>query len=165
MRTALVFGYGQKRDGSIDEQTQNRCEKAVQLYRQGKIQKIYLTVSASKNGVSMAEAMRDFLVCQGVKETDIVIERRGGNTAGEMDLFLSLLPHDSKAIFVSTWYHLPRIFWLAIWRIPAARFSLSVAWRHAHFKADVLIEFAKLANAILRPRRSAKVMAKAPTLS
>lgn len=162
MRTVLVFGYGQKRDGSIDEQTQNRCEKAVQLYRQSKIQKIYLTVSAIKNGVSMAEAMRDFMVCQGVKEADTVIERRGGNTAGEMDVFLSLLPRGSKVVFVSTWYHLPRILWLALWRIPPTRFALSAAWGHAHFRVDVLVEFAKLANALLRPRRSSKVLANAP---
>ena len=45
------------------------------MYRDGKIGKIYLTVSASKNGVSMASAMRDFIVEQGVCENEIAVER------------------------------------------------------------------------------------------
>ena len=127
------------------------------MYRGGKIGKIYLMMSASKSGMSMASAMRDFLVEQGVCENDIVVERRGGNTAGEMDVFLALVP-SGKVVFVSTWYHTPRILWLALWRVRLTRFALGVAWRHAHFKADVLVEFLKLANAILRPRRSSKVV-------
>ena len=106
----------------------------------------------------MASAMRDFLVEQKVCENDIVVERRGGNTAGEMDVFLALVPTAAKVVFVSTWYHIPRILWLALWRVRLTRFALGVAWQHAHFKADVLIEFAKLANAVLRPRSSAKVL-------
>ena len=165
MKKCLILGYGQKKDGAIDEQTEDRCRKALRMYREGKIEKIYLTVFASKNGVSMASAMRDFLVGQGVFENDIVVERRGGNTAGEMEVFLSIVPNEAKVVFVSTWYHIPRILWLALWRVRLTRFALGVAWRHAHFKADVLIEFLKFANAILRPRSSAKVLSVAPSPS
>ena len=164
MKKCLVLGYGQRENGRIDEQTEDRCQKALRMYRDGKIRKIYLTVSASKNGVSMASAMRDFLVEQGVCENDIVVERRGGNTAGEVEVFLALVPTHEKVVFVSTWYHVPRILWLALWRINPARLAVGVAWQHAHFKADVLIEFPKLANALLRPKRSAKVFATAPSL-
>jgi len=128
------------------------------MYRDGKIGKIFLTVSASKNGVSMASAMRGFLVEQGMCENDIVVERRGGNTAGEMDVFLSIIPDEGKVVFVSTWYHIPRILWLALWRVRLSRLALGMAWRHAHLKANVLVEFPKFANAILRPRSSAKVL-------
>lgn len=158
MKTALVFGYGQTKDGEIDKQTKNRCEKAIQLYRDEKILKVYLTVSASKNGIYMAEAMRRFLINNGIKERDIISEKRGGNTAGELDIFLSLVPRREKLVLVSTWYHIPRIAWLAIWRIPPTRFCLGVAWRYAHFKADVLKEFLKIANAILRPKSSSKTI-------
>ena len=159
---ALVFGYGQWPSGWIDWQTQNRCRKAVILYQRGEIEKIYLTVWVSKNGVAMADAMREFMKSHGVKGPDIIVEKRGQNTAGEMDVFLSLVPSSRKVVFISTWYHLPRICWLALWRIPASRFSVAMAWKHAHFKADVLIEFAKLANAILRPKKSAKVLSQSP---
>jgi vancomycin permeability regulator SanA len=154
---AIVFGYGQKQNGKIDEQTKDRCQRAVWLYIIGKIEKIYLTVSASINGVSMASEMKSFLVSRSVSEADIIVERRGGNTAGEMDVFLSLVPSGSKVVFISTWYHIPRIFWLALWRISLSCFSFGIAWRYAHFKADVLIEFAKILKAVLCPRKSAKV--------
>lgn len=163
MKSGLILGYGQRKNGRIDEQTEDRCRKALRLYQNRKVEKIYLTVSTSKNGVSMASAMRESLVEQGVNENDIVMERRGGNTAGEIDVFLSIVPDGAKVVFVSTWYHIPRILWLALWRIQPTRFALGVAWRHAPFKADVLVEFPKFANAILRPRRSAKVLSVAPS--
>jgi len=165
LKRCLILGYGQRENGRIDEQIEDRCRKALRMYRNGKIEKIYLTVSASKNGVSMASAMRDFLVEQGVRENNIIVEQRGRNTAGEMEVFLSLVPTDERVVFVSTWYHIPRILWLALWRVRLTHFALGVAWRHAHFKADVLIEFLKFANAILRPRSSAKVLSVAPSPS
>lgn len=110
----------------------------------------------------MATAMQEFLVEQGVNENDIEIERRGGNTAGEMDVLLSIVSDKTKITFVSTWYHIPRIAWLALWRIRPSRFTLGVAWRHAHLREDVLFEFLKIANAILRSISSAKILSKAP---
>jgi vancomycin permeability regulator SanA len=162
MRTALVFGYGQKANGDIDEQTKNRCDKAIVLYKQGTIERIFLTVSASNNGVPMAESMRQYLMTHGVSQEHIVLERRGGNTAGEMEVFLSCVSPHEKLLFISTWYHIARIIWLALWRIPLRRLSVSVSWKHAHFKGDFLMEFLKIANAVLRPYRSAKVLANCP---
>lgn len=164
-RIGLVFGYGQKADGQIDGQTIDRCNKAVAMYRMGKITQVFLTVSAEKNGISMAESMQTYLINQGVREVDIIVDRRGGNTAGEMDIFLYLVPRRTKVMFISSWYHLPRITWLALWRISPTRFSLGVAWRHVHLRADVLVEFAKLANAVLKPLRSSKILFCAPAIN
>jgi vancomycin permeability regulator SanA len=160
-----VFGYGQKLDGNIDEQTQDRCRKALSQYRKGLIKKIYLTVSASSAGVSMADSMQRFLVSEGIPSSKIIIVRRGGNTAGELDVFLAEVPEGEKLLLISTWYHILRIAWLALWRIPFKQFRLAVAWKHAHFKADVLMEFAKLVNAILRPRRSSKTFSNPPAIT
>lgn len=156
MDIALIFGYGQKKDGSIDEQTMDRCQKAIRMYHDGRIKKIFLTVSATKNGTSMAEAMKRFMTRQGVYNRDVVIEPFGANTAGELDTFLSIVPTREKLLFISTWYHIPRIIWLASWRLPQSKFSVGVAWRHAHFRVDILMEFLKIANAVLRPRSSSK---------
>ena len=158
MYPALIFGYGQLADGSLDAQTRYRCRKAVELYQAGKIKVVFLTVAASKTGVLMAEAMRDFLVSQGVDREAIGLIPQGCNTAGEMDVFLQGLTKDTPVVFISTWYHIPRIVWLALWRLPWRRIRIGVSWRHAHFRADVLVEFAKLAKAFLWPRRSAKVV-------
>lgn len=160
----LVLGYGQTETGCIDEQTKDRCKKAIEIYRAGGVSMIHLTASASKNGVSMAKAMQRFLITNGVPRVATSVERRGANTAGEMDIFLSRLPYASDVTFVSTWYHIPRIIWLALWRSPWQKFSVGIAWRHAHFKADVLVELLKIANAIIRPRRSAKFADPTPAL-
>jgi vancomycin permeability regulator SanA len=136
---------------------------AVRLYLSGKVDKVYLTVSASAGEIPMAEAMRGFLVGQEVKERGIVVNRRGGNTAGELDVFLSLVPRGEKVIFISTWYHLPRIVWLALWQgLRPGHFSLGVAWRYATIRNGLAIELLKIANAVLRPRSSAKILPQPP---
>lgn len=161
-RPVLVFGYGQKRDGSLSDQTADRCLKAIELYRRGMVSAIYLTVSAIKAGVSMASAMEGFLTEKIVFRVGIVICRTGENTAGELDVFLKMISPGEKFILVSTWYHLPRIVWLALWRgkVWPWHFSLGVAWRHASLKGDLLVEPLKMANAVLRPLKSSKVLSR-----
>lgn len=161
---ALVFGYGQTADGSIDAQTRDRCLTAVKLYLLREISVIHLTVSASKNGVRMGDAMRDFFTSHGISSSKIVSDLRGGNTAGELRVFLDEadvrfdLGRGESVILISTWYHIPRIVWLASWRLPWNQFEVRTAWRHVRFKGDILVEFLKIAKAVLRPRSSAKVL-------
>jgi uncharacterized SAM-binding protein YcdF (DUF218 family) len=159
---ALVFGYAQKEDGSLDDQTKDRCLKGAELYKKGKVGKIYLTVSAEKSGKAMADEMANFIQGQGIARRDIHIIRQGGNTAGEMDVFLTDLLVNYGRIreifFVSSWYHIPRIVWLASRRMLWKNFSIKVAWSHVHFVGDFLMEFAKMANALLWPIKSAKIL-------
>lgn len=154
----MVLGYGQDSRGAINAQARNRCDAAVRLYLEGRILKIFLTVSAQKNGVYMADGMREYLLRRGVPKRHIIFDLRGANTAGEMDIFLTHRSAGEKVIFVSTWYHIPRITWLAAWRMSWKDFSTKAAWRHAHFVQDFLVEFLKIANAVLRPRKSAKTV-------
>lgn len=162
MRSALVFGYGQKKDGWIDAQTEDRCSKAALLYCLGKIQMIHLTVSASKNDQPMTYGMRVFLEHMGVPTKSIVIDRRGRNTAGELDIFLTHILPKERVVLISTWYHIPRILWLTLWRISPRRVTVGIAWRHAHFKGDVLKEFLKFTNAVFRPFKSSKTVSNPP---
>lgn len=157
MRHALVFGYGQKKGGELCEQTINRCDKAIELYRAGELEKIYLTVSAVKDGHAMADKMKAHLVKAKIPAEAIIVDGRGHNTAGELDIFRSLVPKEMKLVLISTWYHIPRIIWLALWRMSSKRFTTAVAWKHAHFKGDFLVEFAKMANAVFRPMRCSKL--------
>lgn len=153
----LVYGYGQKANGSIDEQTEGRCEKALELYRQGKIQKIFLTVSAGKNGKLMAEEMKRFILGRLLYPTEnILVAPCGGNTAGETDVLLRQVIHQGefRVIPISTWYHLPRIWWL--WLCRGYLVWPRASWRAAHW-ADLRIEPLKMLNALLRPYRSSKI--------
>ncbi|MCI0565731.1 YdcF family protein [bacterium] len=152
---ALVFGYGQKENGLIDEQTEGRCEKAALLYKARRVRKIYVTASPMKAGLKMATRMFYHLEECGVDSVDVIVEPCGSNTAGEMDVFLSLIPSEPKIIFVSTWYHIPRIIWLAWRRMPSERFTVVASWKHANI-TDLLIEPLKIINAVFRPRSSAR---------
>lgn len=153
--SALVLGYGQLGNGEIDDQTKNRCDKAVKLYRQGKIGHIYLT-TASRKRKSMALAMRDYLIKNGVHKDDIIVRRQGTNTAGEINAFLQCLPAKSSVFFISSWYHIPRIMWFSLWRISPLRSAFGCALKHNGWKADIKPELCKIAMAFIRPYKSAK---------
>lgn len=160
MTLGLVYGYGQLKDGQIDGQTTERCRKALNLYESGKIQRIYITVSAEKNGIRMGQGMKQFFLDHSVPEEHVIFDPRGGNTAGETDVFLSLAKdhvngESFKAIPISTWYHIPRIWWL--WLSRKRLVSVGISWNEAHW-ADLRIEPVKLAYALLRPHRSSKVV-------
>ncbi|MEK7066176.1 MAG: hypothetical protein AAB965_01220, partial [Patescibacteria group bacterium] len=92
----------------------------------------------------------------GVDPKDVFICNHGKNTAGEMDVFLAFIQLQTELVFISTWYHIPRIIWLALWRVSPTRFSVGIAWKYAQFKGDFLMEFLKIVNAVIWPIRSAK---------
>ena len=157
MRIALVFGYGQTAEGFIDAQTADRCNRAAVLVAKDEVYQVWLTASAEQNGLLMAGMMKQYLSGRILRQR-IFTDPRGGNTAGEMDVFLDNLMDGEEAVFVSTWYHIPRIIWLASWRLPWKRFSVAVAWKHVHFWGDFMKEFLKLGGSFLRPRASAKTI-------
>ena len=156
MKVGLIFGYGQKADGSLLDQTIDRCDRGISLYLSGCLDIICLTANVDVNGISMSEMMRSYIVSRGVKSRDVIVISWGKNTAGEMDVFLGLMQLQAQVVFISTWYHIPRIIWLALWRISPTRFSVGVAWKHTQFRGDFCMEFLKIINAVLRPYSSAK---------
>ncbi len=157
LRHCLICGYGQKADGSLSDQTRDRCNRALDLYLQRIVYRIIITVSAEKSGKRMADAMRDYLISRAVRPEDIKIDPRGGNTAGEIDVFLEVIKKEVHVgiMVVSTWYHIPRIWWLCFVR--GHRTKCGIAWKYASW-ADLRIEPLKIANSILRPFRSAKIV-------
>jgi uncharacterized SAM-binding protein YcdF (DUF218 family) len=70
-------------EAELGAETLLRCLYAARLYHQGKP---YLTVisggkvDASVPGPTVAQAMRDFLVGQGIKETDLLVEDQSSTT-------------------------------------------------------------------------------------
>ncbi len=162
---ALLFGYAQNEDGSLVPQTCSRCDKAAELYHKGQIERIYLLAYTSKGGQPMAHEMRNFLIARGVPAEKITVERRGGNTAGELDVFAAMVPKYEDILLISSWYHMPRIRFLAQKRFTNARTSFAAAFGHVHPVGDVLMEIPKFANSFLRPFASAKVLPSPPTIS
>ena len=71
------------REVELGAETLLRCLYAAQLYHQGKPRLILVSggkVDAGVSGPSLAQAMRDFLVGQGIKETDLLVEDQSRTT-------------------------------------------------------------------------------------
>ncbi len=152
MTHGLVFAYGQEDNGELKAQTKSRCEKAAELYLAGKVKKLYVTAHASVGGIHMSHKMRDLLIELKVRPEDIVVDTRGGNTAGEIDVFRQLVPKGEKLAFISSRYHIKRIKFLAGKRFPREQFEVYAAKNvEVHFFLDFLMEYLKRIKAFLRP--------------
>lgn len=117
----LVHGADQYPDGRINEETKARCDKAIRLYRKGKVNRLCVTGYSGRNNMSLAEGMTQYLIGQEIPKEHIAIDPRGENTAGEIDIFLSLVGREKRLASVSSWYHLPRIFLIYLLRGKMAR--------------------------------------------
>lgn len=158
-RIAMLYGYGQLANGELDAQSIGRCKKALELYNDEKIDKVCITVGVRKNGRSMGRKMKEWLTSHGgLTNVDIILSPRGLNTAGETMVCWAILgdPQEQAKVTItaiSSWYHLPRIWLLWLWRGRMVR--LAASYEGIHLK-DILIEPLKLLNSTLRPRSSAK---------
>lgn len=154
-KIVLVFAYGQKEDSSLREQTITRCQQALKLYKEKIVEKICLTCAIANNGVSMAEQMADYLIKRGIPKSDCLMSCGGGyNTAGEIDACLSLLKSEDGIFSVSSWYHVPRIWFLFAVR---GRFVKLRPCFGGVILSDLLLEPLKIANALIRPFSSSKL--------
>ena len=152
-KIALVFGYGH--DGNLNYQTECRCQQALQLYNGRIVRKIYLTCAiVDQNGTSLASQMACYFYEHSVSTLDCIVSPRSYNTAGEIDAFLALLQEEDDIVAVSSWYHLPRIWLLFAMRQHLVKRSASYGGARLR---DILVEPIKIANALLRPFRSAKL--------
>ena len=109
-RACLLFGYNAARyNGDLTKQTKSRCDKAIEVYCDDMIHKIYVTTAGIGHHVSVGEEMMGYLSTHGVDERDIIIYMGGYNTAGEIDSFLEIAPRNCMVFGISSKYHLFRI--------------------------------------------------------
>lgn len=155
MALALIYGYGHGDARGLHPQAQWRCWGGTALYRHGLVEKLFLTAHAQKDGVRLCDQMSEVLQEGGVPEHSIIIDPRGGNTAGETDVFLDWVRrHGAERLYaVSTWYHLPRIKLLWEKRKHAVKL---VPVYHGAKLSDVVLEIPKMLKAGLFPHLSSK---------
>jgi vancomycin permeability regulator SanA len=162
---ALIFAYHQLENGEIDAQTKSRCDKAVELYRAGKIHRIYLTAHVSRGGKAIADEMRDYLRACGIPPARISTFRLAGNTAGELDVFRGFVPMGAHIALISSGYHTRRIAWLAKHRFPVGKTTIYAA-EDVDIKliGDRLMEIHKTLLALLMPIKWSKTVRVPPAL-
>lgn len=159
MNICLVYGYGQLADGALDAQTKARCRRTLTLFQKKRISNILITVGMKKQNRFMGEEMQNFFLQHDVPQKHIFFSPKGCNTAGETDECIALMhtffPNTNvSVVVVSSWYHLPRIFYL--WLARGYVVACFASYRATHLK-DLLIEPLKMINAILFPFSSAKI--------
>ena len=106
-QVALVFGAGLRRDGSPTAVLRDRVQAAVELYRQGKVQKLLMSGDNSYIYYNEPGAMREFALALGVPEEDIVLDYAGRRTYDSCVRARVIFGVD-KAILVTQPFHLPR---------------------------------------------------------
>lgn len=106
-KVAIVFGAGLRRDGSPTPVLRDRVITAVDLYLNGKVEKLLLSGDNSKVGYNEPFAMRDLALSLGVPEDDLVLDyagRRTYDTCYRARAIFGL----TEAILVTQSFHLTR---------------------------------------------------------
>jgi vancomycin permeability regulator SanA len=109
---AVVLGNRVDADSSLSPVLQGRVDRALLLYRQGRVHKIMASGGNGVNGGKVPEglAMRRYLVQKGVPPADIIEDNEGANTYLTAKDFRTVADslHCSSVIVVSSFYHITR---------------------------------------------------------
>jgi SanA protein len=109
---AIVFGAGIWPDGSLSDILADRVDTAIDLYKQGKVQKLLFTGDNRYLNYNEPQRMTEYAIARGVPETDIVQDYAGRRTYDSCYRALHIFKVDS-AILVTQAYHLPRALFTA----------------------------------------------------
>ena len=110
---AIILGNHVYADGHLSTWLQGRVDKALLLYRQARVKKIYASGGFSKNDEGdypEGDAMKAYLVAHGVPAEDVIADNEGRNTflTGKDFISWNRERHYSSVIVVSQFYHITR---------------------------------------------------------
>lgn len=107
----IVFGAGLNRDGSPTPVLRHRIETAVDLYFQGKIEKLLMSGDNRFEDYNEPAAMYEYAARLGVPPEDIVLDYAGRRTYDTCyrarDIFLV-----NRALLITQRFHLPRALFI-----------------------------------------------------
>lgn len=121
MATVVVYGADFTKNGLLGPETKKRCKKAASWYR-GNNTRFIMTpegyapfFKGPKHEQSMASMMKEFLELIGIPSESIIAEERSWNTLAETLSAINIIEErklSQEVIVVSSWYHIPRIWYL-----------------------------------------------------
>jgi len=110
--TALILGAKVHGGGRLSHMLEDRVLTGLELYRLGKVKKLLLSGDHGQQAYDEVNAMRDYLLKQGVPAQDIFMDHAGFDTYSSMyrarDVF-----QVRDVIVVTQAFHLPRAVFLA----------------------------------------------------
>ena len=109
---AIVLGNRVDADGSLSPVLRGRVDRALELYRQGRVARIMVSGGMGLLAGHYPEglAMKQYLVAQGVPANRIIEDNHGENTYLTAKDFLPVADslHVHSVIVVSSFYHITR---------------------------------------------------------
>lgn len=109
--TGVVFGAGITRSSEPSEALKYRLDKAVDLFRRKKIDRIYISGKIAETFV-----MKNYLLKNRIPAAGIVVDFNGNNTYDTVANVKSYLTNKNipeDVAFISQQYHIPRIMLIA----------------------------------------------------
>lgn len=107
---ALVLGNHVAADGTLSGRLTRRLDRALELYRQGRVPTIVVSGGRDPGSPFEAEAMKRYLVERGVP-ADVIVEDRGGENTHLSARFTAeyMQQHGLRSVIaVSQYYHISR---------------------------------------------------------
>jgi vancomycin permeability regulator SanA len=110
---AIILGNRVYADGSLSSWLKGRVDKALELYKKGRVRKIYASGgigSKEDGGQPEGDAMKVYLIKEGMPAEDITADNGGQNTWLTAKDFIhwNESHHYSSAIIVSQFFHITR---------------------------------------------------------
>ncbi|KXK15115.1 MAG: vancomycin high temperature exclusion protein [Chloroflexi bacterium OLB14] len=113
-KVAIVFGAGLLRDGSAGPVLADRVQTAVNLYQQGKVEKLLMSGDNRFVEYNEPEAMRQYALERGVPDEDIVLDYAGRRTY-DTCYRAKYIFQVNTAILVTQEFHMARALVLCNW--------------------------------------------------
>lgn len=107
-RVAIVFGAGLLRNGQPTAVLRDRVETAVQLYQDGKVEKILMSGDNRIVTYNEPAAMRTYALSLGVPDEDIVLDFAGRRTYDTCYRAKDIFGVPAEALLITQSFHLPR---------------------------------------------------------
>jgi vancomycin permeability regulator SanA len=126
---AVVLGNTVQPDGTPSKRLAARLNRALDLWENGTVEAIIVSGATGKEGVPEGDAMRRYLVGQGVPVDRIIVDNAGVDTAATARNTASIMAtrdYDS-AIVVTQYFHIPRA------RLAMQREGIETRTAHATF--------------------------------
>jgi vancomycin permeability regulator SanA len=110
---AIVMGNRVYADGSLSSWLKGRVDKSFELYKQGRVKKIFVSggISTEEDGYyPEGDAMKKYLLARGVPEHDIIVDNNGIDTRTTAKNFIEWNKENryTSAIVVSQFFHITR---------------------------------------------------------
>ena len=107
---AIVLGNEVYKDGTLSPWLRGRVDAALNLYKKQQVKKIFVSGGIGESKYPEGDAMRDYLIQQGVPVSDIFTDNLGNNSYLTAKNFMELnqQQHFQSAVAVTSWFHVLR---------------------------------------------------------